>query len=60
MVDRNSALSETLHILRQQQQQAWRQGERLFVESLISAVATPLPVNELHDLIVAEVTLRQE
>lgn len=60
MVDRNSALSETLHNLRQQQQQAWRQGERLFVESLISKVATRLSDNELHDLIVTEVTLRQE
>ncbi len=60
MTDPNFQVSETLNHLRDRQRQAWQRGERLLVESLTSSVSTPLPKNELQELVFAEVTLRKQ
>jgi serine/threonine protein kinase len=60
MTDLNSRVSETLDNLRERQRQAWQRGEQLLVETLASAVSTPLQNDELQELVVAEVTLRRQ
>ncbi len=60
MPDCNGLRPWALADLREQQLQAWQRGERLRVGSLASAITPPLPENELLELILAEVTLREE
>ncbi|MBL8817933.1 MAG: hypothetical protein JNL58_18050 [Planctomyces sp.] len=60
MPDARGPSSQVLEDLRARQVEAWRRGEPLLVEVLVSDVKPPLAGHELLELIASEATLRGE